>query len=51
MVRPDQSLHEAVRIMREHDLTHLLVVDPSSGRPSGVLSTLDVAGIVGWGRG
>jgi CBS domain-containing protein len=51
MVRPDQSLHEAVRIMREHDLTHLLVVDPSTGRPSGVLSTLDVAGIVGWGRG
>ena len=51
MVKPGQSLHEAVRIMREHDLAHLLVVDPDTGRPTGVLSTLDVAGIVGWGRG
>jgi CBS domain-containing protein len=51
MIEPTQSLREAVRIMREHELSHLLVVDPGTGRPAGVLSTLDVAGIVGWGRG
>ena len=31
--------------------THAVVVDDRTGRPIGVLSTLDVAGILGWGRG
>jgi CBS domain-containing protein len=50
-IEPAQHLQEAARLMREHDLSHLLVVDPGTGSPIGVLSTLDVAGIVGWGRG
>ena len=51
IVKPGQRLEEAARLMRDHGLTHLLVGHPDTGRPIGVLSTLDVAGIVGWGRG
>jgi CBS domain-containing protein len=29
--------------MREHELTHLVVVDPMRDRPTGILSTLDIA--------
>jgi hypothetical protein len=30
--------------------SHLVVVEPESERPVGILSTLDVAGILGWGE-
>jgi CBS domain-containing protein len=43
-------LAEAVGLMFEHGVTHLVVTD-GDARPIGVLSTLDVAGIVAWGRG
>jgi hypothetical protein len=36
--------------MRERGIAHLLVRDAQSGRPSGMLSTLDVAGILAWGE-
>ena len=36
-------LERAMRLMVEHDATHLIVVERHSGRPVGVLSTLDVA--------
>ena len=48
-VDPSTALTEAVQLMTEHDLTHLIVVD--GGRPTGVLSTLDIAGVIAWGRG
>jgi CBS domain-containing protein len=38
-------LDEAVRLMAEHDVSHLIVTD--AGRPVGMLSSLDVAAIVG----
>jgi CBS domain-containing protein len=47
-VEPSASLDDAARLMEEHDVSHLVVVDRS--RPIGVLSTLDVAGVVAWGR-
>jgi CBS domain-containing protein len=47
-ISPAASLDEAVRAMEEHDVTHLVVVDEA--RPVGVLSTLDVAGVLAWGR-
>ena len=31
--------------------SHAVVVQPRTDRPVGVLSTLDIAGILGWGRG
>jgi CBS domain-containing protein len=48
---PDEPLSEAAERMARHALSHMLVVDPRTGRPVGVLSTLDIAGILGWGRG
>jgi CBS domain-containing protein len=51
MVKPSERLSRAVELMEEHGVTHLLVGDPEAGPPIGVLSTLDVAGIVAWGRG
>ncbi len=40
-VAPDDPLEDAVRLMVEHDVTHVLV--ESQGKPIGVVSTLDVA--------
>jgi CBS domain-containing protein len=48
-VEPTLALEEAVRLMVEHETAHLIVAD--RGRPVGILSTLDVAGVVAWGRG
>jgi CBS domain-containing protein len=38
-----EPLSRAAQLMAEHDVRHLLVVGESSGRPEGILSTLDVA--------
>lgn len=45
-VRSDDRLAEAARRMAETGVSHLAVLDPLSGRPSGVLSTLDVIGFI-----
>jgi CBS domain-containing protein len=37
------SLGWAAQQMVEHGVTHLVVIDPATGHPSGILSTLDVA--------
>jgi CBS domain-containing protein len=47
-IEPAAPLSEAARLMDEHSVTHLVVVD--GGRPVGVLSTLDIAGAAAWGR-
>jgi CBS domain-containing protein len=49
-VHPDDPLGSAAARMAESGLAHVLVVDDRTRRPIGVLSTLDIAGIVGWGR-
>ena len=46
-VEPSLALSEAVRLMDEHNTTHLIVAD--RGRPIGILSTLDLAGVLAWG--
>ncbi len=38
-----EELSRAARLMLDHGVSHLLVLDPLSGAPVGVLSTLDVA--------
>ena len=43
VVDPTDSLDEAARLMAEHELSHLLVVDPDARQPVGVVSTLDLA--------
>jgi CBS domain-containing protein len=49
-VGSDEPLAVAAELMRARGLTHVLVRDHSTGRPSGMLSTLDVAGILAWGE-
>jgi MHS family proline/betaine transporter-like MFS transporter len=49
-VEPSTPLRDAARLMVEHSAQHLLVVEPDSQRPVGILSTLDLAGIIGWGE-
>jgi len=47
MVTTDETLERAAQMMAEHEMTHLVVVDPSTKKPVGVLSTLDVAAVLG----
>jgi CBS domain-containing protein len=47
-ISDDAVLDRAVQLMREHQVAHLVVVGAASGRPVGVLSTLDVAGLLAW---
>jgi CBS domain-containing protein len=49
-VEPDETLARAAQLMTEHEIAHLVVVDPSTKDPVGILSTLDVAGVIAWGR-
>jgi CBS domain-containing protein len=42
-VGPDERLERASQLMADHETTHLVVIDPATRRPLGVLSTLDVA--------
>ena len=48
-VAMDDPLSRAVELMLEHRVSHLLVVD-TGGRGLGVISGLDVAGVLGWGQ-
>ena len=43
MIAPNDTLLRAAQLMTEHATAHLVVVDPESRLPVGVLSTLDVA--------
>jgi CBS domain-containing protein len=45
----DEPLSRAAQLMTEHEVAHLVVVQPASGHPVGVLSTLDLAGVLAWG--
>ncbi len=43
------SLRQAARVMTEHGVAHLVVLNASGGYPVGVLSTLDIAAVyAGW---
>jgi CBS domain-containing protein len=48
-INADEELGRAAELMTEHRVTHLVVVQPHSGQPVGVLSTLDLAGVLAWG--
>jgi len=41
-----ESLGRAAQLMTETGSTHLAVIEPRSGRPAGVLSTLDIARVI-----
>ncbi len=48
---PDEPLPDVAQRMLGHGTSHAVVVEPGTGRAIGVLSTLDIAGILGWGLG
>ena len=43
IVAPADTLQRAAQLMAEHETSHAVVVDPVTGEPVGILSTLDVA--------
>ncbi len=49
-VSADERVHRAAQLMAEHRVAHLIVLEAASGRPFGILSTLDVAAVYA-GRG
>ena len=49
-VGTEDALDRAAQLMVEHQVEHLLVVGAHDGRPAGVLSTLDIAGVMAWGE-
>jgi CBS domain-containing protein len=46
-VAPGDSLRHAAQLMLEHGVSHLVVAEPGHDRPLGVLSTLDLARVLG----
>jgi len=48
-VAADDSLSSAAQLMSVHEVSHLVVIQPHNGHPVGVLSALDVAGVLAWG--
>jgi CBS domain-containing protein len=48
-VGAEDSLARAARTMAERGVSHAVVVQPHNGHPVGVLSTLDIAGVLAWG--
>jgi CBS domain-containing protein len=42
-VDADEDLRRAAQLLAEHGTSHLVVMDPNTRRPVGVLSTLDLA--------
>jgi CBS domain-containing protein len=49
-VRPNVPLRQAGEVMLANGVSHLVVTDAEAGRPIGILSTLDVAGVLAWGE-
>lgn len=48
-VSPDETLERAAQLMAEHETSHLVVVQAQTGHPVGVISTLDLAGVLAFG--
>ena len=42
-VEPDTTLESAVHLMTSHRTSHLIVISPQTGRPVGMISSLDIA--------
>ncbi len=50
-MEPTMLLREAGELMLSHKASHVVVIDPELQRPIGILSTLDIAGVLAWGKG
>jgi hypothetical protein len=43
-------LREAAELMLSRLTSHIVAVNPETGHPIGILSTLDIAGVFAWGE-
>jgi len=46
-IAPHESARRAAELMRNHEVSHLLVVTGASDRPVGIVSTLDLMALAG----
>lgn len=49
-ITPDSSLRHATELMLTHGVSHLVVIEPESQRPVGILSSLDVVRLLASGE-
>jgi CBS domain-containing protein len=49
-IRPDEPLRRAAELMSERGVSHLIVSTAPTARPLGIISTLDLAVALAWGR-
>jgi CBS domain-containing protein len=49
-VESSLPLREAGELMLRHAVSHLVVIESSTQRPIGILSTADIAGVLAWGE-
>lgn len=49
-VEPATRLSDAGELMLKHGVSHVVVVDPATQRPTGILSTMDLIGVLAWGE-
>jgi CBS domain-containing protein len=49
-IGPSDSLTRAAKLMSEQGVSHLIVSTEPTARPLGILSTLDLAVVLAWGR-
>jgi CBS domain-containing protein len=49
-VQTTVALRKAAELMLEHNASHLVAIDAQTQRPVGVLSTLDIVGVLAWGE-
>lgn len=43
----DEPIEDAAFVMAEHQVEHLVAIDPASGHAEGIISALDVAAVLG----
>jgi CBS domain-containing protein len=49
-ISDEATLGRAIEVMRVQGTSHVIVTDTDSGQPTGMISALDIAGVVGWGE-
>jgi CBS domain-containing protein len=49
-VQTTAALRDAAELMMTEGTAHVVAVNPQTGHPVGILSTLDIAGVLAWGE-
>ncbi len=49
-VETSMALRDAAELMLSNAASHVVAINPETRRPVGILSTLDVAGVLAWGE-